>query len=75
MVCRNCVKYRDITDTVKPVQIVFIYCTDTHCLVRHFVAVCVLDILVVGKVIPGVGCKTGGIGILLRPVNVAAAAE
>ena len=52
MVCRNCVKYRDITDTVKPVQIVFIYCTDTHCLVWHFDAVCVLDILVVSKILP-----------------------
>ena len=75
MVCRDRVEYWNVTDAVKPVQIVFIYCTDTHCLVRHFGAVCVLDILVVGKVIPGVGCKTGGIGILLRPVNVAAAAE
>ena len=75
MVCRNCVKYRDITDTVKPVQIVFIDSPNPHGFVCCFVSVCILDVLVVGKVIPGVGCKTGGIGILLRPVNAAAAAE
>ena len=52
MVCRDRVEYRNVTDAVESVQIVCVYCTDTYRLVRHFVAVCVLDILVVGKVLP-----------------------
>ena len=52
MVCRDRVEYRNVTDAVESVQIVGIYCTDTHCLVWHFVAVCVLDILVVSKILP-----------------------
>ena len=61
MVCRDRVEYRNVTDAVESVQIVGIYCTDTHCLVCHFVAICVLDILVVSKILPCVRSEAGGI--------------
>ena len=61
MICRDRVEYRNVTDAVEAVQIVGIYSTDAHCLVRHFVAVCVLDILVVSKILPCVRGEAGGI--------------
>ena len=75
VVCRNGIEHRDIADAVEPIQVIFIHRTDANRLICYFFAVCVLDIFVMRKVIPGMGRELCSVRTLFRPVNAAAAAE
>ena len=75
VVCCNGIEHRDIADAVEPIQVIFIHRTDANRLICYFFAVCVLDIFVMRKVIPGMGRELCSVRTLFRPVNAAAAAE
>lgn len=75
VVRRNGIEHRDIADAVEIIQVVFIHRTDANRLICYFFAVCVLDIFVMRKVIPGMGRELCSVRTLFRPVNAAAAAE